>query len=147
MPRKKVTEDVVMTQRKQKKASAFVAVLVVVGLFVIVGAVLLGRSDSGQIDVNKAIENSNQSLRDAGGTGEGEVETVREVFRNKPNGGLQPQEGGQSAPQETTPSTDEVASTTATTTEEAISDEAVDGEEESEGGAVSDETVSDVSTE
>jgi hypothetical protein len=147
MPRKKVAEDVVVTQKKQKKVSAFVAILVAVGFFVIVGAVLLGRSDSGQIDVNKAINNSNQSLRDAGGTGEGEVETVREVFKNKPNGGLQPQEGGQSAPQETTPNPDIVASTTATTTEEVVSDAETSDEEGGVEDTTSDETVSDVAGE
>ncbi|HEX4799021.1 MAG TPA: hypothetical protein VFV22_00590 [Candidatus Paceibacterota bacterium] len=142
MPRKKVNEgDVVVlpkkasTQRRKqsileegavpasrlRKGSGFVLMFLVVGVLVIIGAIFLGRMDTGVIDVNQAIELSNQSQRESGGTGM--VQTVPTEFQNQVNGGLVPTDNqstqetvsGESA--SSTIATDATATSTATTTQ------------------------------
>jgi hypothetical protein len=87
------TQEGTRTQVRSMRPTHSVIGLVIVCVVIMIGAIYLGKSDDGQIDVNSAIENSNQMRRDAGGDASGDIETVPEVFRNKTNGGLVPQEG------------------------------------------------------
>ena len=89
--------------------SVFMAAAVVIG-----GAVFVGKSDRGEIDVSAAIQNSNQANRDAGGDPSHEVNAVPEAFRNMPNGGLVPQEH---QPENTPPPEVTQPTDTSTTTE------------------------------
>lgn len=82
-----------------KSTPAFVASLVFAGIVVIGGAVMIGRSDSGQINVSATINESNQQLSPDGTAQNAQVNAVPEAFKNMPNGGLVPQ-GGESAPAE-----------------------------------------------
>ncbi len=96
---------------KRMSTPAYISLLVTATVIVIVGAVFLGKSDSGVINVNSAIQNSNQTDDDASNN----VEVVPPAFQNMVNGGLVPQEN-----QPTTPAPAPVveATTTASTTEE-----------------------------
>lgn len=60
------------------------------GILVIGGAVMLGRSDSGVIDVSATITRSNITQSAEGGDGTS-VPVVPSEFSNMPNGGLVPQ--------------------------------------------------------
>ncbi len=97
----------------------FVISIVGIGLVVVGGAVFLGKSDSGQIDVTEAIESANQIRRESGDVTTEQVNAIPEVFKNKTNGGLVPQEAPAETPAEV------VADTTSTSTEEG---EAMDAE-------------------
>lgn len=70
----------------------FISGVITVGVIAILGAVFIGKSDTGQINVTAAIENSNQANVAAGGDASQNVETVPETFKNMTNGGLVPQE-------------------------------------------------------
>ena len=89
------------------KPLMFYGKILLVLVLVIVGAVYLGKSDSGQIDINSAIDSANKTRKDADSSAT-KVETVPEEFRNKVNGGLVPQGGAQqpqAEPVTETPST------------------------------------------
>ncbi|MFZ2253235.1 MAG: hypothetical protein WAW13_03630 [Minisyncoccia bacterium] len=112
---------------------AFIGGVLTVGLLAIVGAVFIGTSDDGQINVTAAIQNSNQANTDAGGDASGNVEAIPETFKNMPNGGLVSQ-GEQPAPPVVEQAPEESISETGTTTSEsdvATTTEAVQGEGES----------------
>ncbi len=103
--------------------SAFVAVTLVVGVLVIGGAVFIGKSDTGEIDVSATIQNSNQAAIENGGDPADQVGTVSDAFRNMPNGGLVPQAAQETPPEpQTTPETEIGADATGTSTD------SVDGE-------------------
>lgn len=111
-------------QKQTRSGGKFVAVLVGVGVFVIGGAVFLGRTDHGVIDVNQAIELSNQTQRESGSAGV--VQAIPQQFQNQVNGGLVPSDN-QDVPQTedassttTATTTNTVATTTATTTSESV---------------------------
>lgn len=84
----------------------FIAGLVGVGVLVIGGAVMIGRSDSGAIDVSATITESNQVNAEKG-TGE-QVNVGNPALQNLPNGGLVPQ----TTPTEQTPVVEETPATT-----------------------------------
>ena len=65
MPRKVVREDVQIQSVRDRRSPAFFAALLVVCVIVIGGAILLGKSDSGQINVQTAIDTANQVRRQA----------------------------------------------------------------------------------
>lgn len=111
MPTKKAVAE---KRKKRMGTPAFVVSVMFLGILVVTGAFLIGRSDTGQINVAATIQNSNEERG-----GEGAVGVVPEVFRDMPNGGLVPTENqdAQPATEEPTPPTDE-ATTTATTTED-----------------------------
>ena len=95
---------------------AFIGTVLGLGILIIGAAVLIGRSDSGQINVGAAVESSNQA-----NPGNAQVAPVREAFKNLPNGGLVPTGGSepQAAPApvptaEDTPTAPEEAATTTT---------------------------------
>ena len=67
---------------------AFIGGVLTIGLLAIGGAIFIGTSDDGQINVTAAIQNSNQANTDAGGDASGNVEAIPETFKNMPNGGL-----------------------------------------------------------
>ena len=95
---------------------AFIAGVIVIGIITIVGAVFIGKSDSGEINVSAAIQSSNQANNAEGGDTSKNVETVPEAFRNMTNGGLVPQEN-QPEPQVVEPvPTQDISSSTATST-------------------------------
>ena len=77
---------------------AFVGGIFVSLVAIVAGAVFIGKSDNGQINVNATIQSSNQANIDAGGDVANNVALVREDLRNMPNGGLIPQEN-QPAPE------------------------------------------------
>lgn len=56
------------------------------------GAVFVGRSDSGQIDVSDTIKNASQQIDADGNITEGEKTYTPPKLRNQPNGGLVPQD-------------------------------------------------------
>lgn len=104
--------------REPMKMAAFVAWLLFVGVIVVTGAVYIGKSDDGPIDVAGTIERSNQAIVDGGGDQSGQVDAVSKVFQDMPNGGLVPQ-GSQSAESSEQPVADTVSGTTTVETSEA----------------------------
>lgn len=102
------------TDRQEKapmKMAVFIAWLLIIGVFVVTGAVYIGKSDEGPIDVAGTIERSNQAIVDEGGDQSGQVDAVSKVFQDMPNGGLVPQ-GSQSAGSSEQPVVDTVSGTT-----------------------------------
>lgn len=93
--------------KKRLNTGAFIGIVLCVGVLVIGGAVLVGKSDSGAINVTDTIQTSNQMNTD----GQNNVETVPESFKNMPNGGLVPKED-QNIPVEAPPVESNDVSTT-----------------------------------
>ncbi len=111
----------------------FIIGISVIGIGVIAGAIFLGKSDNGEIDVSAAIQSSNQANIEAGGDASKNVEVIPDVFKDMPNGGLVPQENQpaqeivEAVPAETASSTEGNSTTTptenaSTTPEEVIED-------------------------
>lgn len=100
--------------REPMKMAVFIAWLLLVGVIVVTGAVYLGKSDEGPIDVAGTIGRSNQAIIDGGGDQSGQVDVVSQVFQDMPNGGLVPQEsqGSQNSQSAEPPVTDTVSGTT-----------------------------------
>lgn len=108
MARRKVTED---NPSERKSSLMFAGGIIGTGILVMGVAVLIGRSDSGQINVASTIQESNAQSED-GGT---QVNSVPQAFQNMPNGGLVPQENQTNTtppPESPATTTDETASTT-----------------------------------
>ena len=97
--------------REPMKMAVFIAWLLLVGVIVVTGAVYIGKSDEGPIDVARTIERSNQAIVDEGVDQSGQVDVVSKVFQDMPNGGLVPQ-GSQSTESQEPPVTDTVSGTT-----------------------------------
>lgn len=96
MPRKKASASVAApvtaaAPARRVKSPVFMLGLLGLGLLVAVGAVLLGRSDAGQIDVAATVRNAG-TVTDANGNQVAPVNVPAEEFRNLPNGGLVPQD-------------------------------------------------------
>lgn len=104
---------------RRVKSPAFMLGTLGLGLAVMVGAVLIGRSDSGQIDVAAAVRDAG-TLTDADGNQIDAVNVPSAEFRNMPNGGLVPQDPNAApapAPEESNASsTSESGGDSATTT-------------------------------
>lgn len=107
------------TQRRMK-SPAFVLAVVALGIIVVGGAVFLGRSDNGQIDVVAAVQKAGTITDENGTVIDSTVAPA--AYQNMPNGGLVPQDGNaQPAPPAPTEATTTATSTdegTATTTSE-----------------------------
>jgi hypothetical protein len=118
MPRRKiiVEETVSSLPPKRKRPAAFLAVLVVLCIAITAGAIFVGTSDKGQINVSGVIQSSNQERIDAGQEPLDAV-SPNDAFKNMPNGGLVANE---SQPAQTPPpeAVDPNATATATSTEE-----------------------------
>lgn len=99
-----------------------------IGLVVLIGVILLARSDKGVIDVSATIQNSNNTATENQEDGGPTPVPVVNTHSDLPNGGLVPQGStGNEAPPAPEPQPVESApeaSTTATTTESANSDTA-----------------------
>lgn len=122
MPTKKTTkaEPTKVISENRDSSLKFYIALVAVAVVICSGAVFLGKSDTGAIDVTAAINNANQERRESNSDPAnennqvGEVPNVREVHRKLPNGGLVPaasQEEKKPAPTPE-PAEDENSSTT-----------------------------------
>ena len=111
------TRTSIKNAKEKMGTPAFIGSVLIVGLLAIGGAVFIGTSDDGQINVTAAIQSSNQANTDAGGDASENVETIPDTFKNMPNGGLVSQ-----GEQPTTPvaeqSPEESVSETGTTTTE-----------------------------
>ncbi len=114
MPKRVVTTE---SGSRKMGTPAFVGALALAGIVIIGGAIFLGRSDSGEINVAAAIQNSNQAAIENGGDPNNQIETTSEAFRNMPNGGLVPS-GSSPQPQAETPVEETEAPTTTEATEE-----------------------------
>ncbi len=101
----------------RKRPVAFVVWAGILTIVVVGGAIYLGKSDEGQIDVTSAIQTSNQNRIETGDTSIAEVNAVPEVFQSQTNGGLVPQ-GETPAPEEVVQ--EEVVEESATSTEEEV---------------------------
>jgi hypothetical protein len=87
MPRKRTVEVI---KTRTPSAAAFIAAVIAVGAVVVFAAVIVGRSDSGPINVAETINLSNvQSGSATGGT---QPSAASQVFQSMPNGGLVPRE-------------------------------------------------------
>jgi uncharacterized protein (UPF0333 family) len=108
--------------KKRMGTRSFVGGVILAGIVIITGAVYLGKSDSGEINVTATIQNSNKANSAIEGNSSKDVATVPEVFKNLPNGGLVPQQNqNQNTNTENTPT--ETASNTpqtGTSTEPAV---------------------------
>lgn len=123
MPRKKAStiEDVVIGAPRGRQSSlGFTLGLVVVGIVVIGGAVMIGKSDTGPINVVATIQESNKN---AASEGREEVETTPPIFQSMPNGGLVAAENQEALAPAPAEQPTEGASTTATSTEEVSGEE------------------------
>ncbi len=77
-------------QKERALTPAFIAGLIGAGVLVVIGAVMIGRSDSGAINVPDTINQANIEHAENGG-GE-QVNIGNPALQNLPNGGLVPQE-------------------------------------------------------
>lgn len=114
MARKKVATSVsapvsTAVPARRVKSPTFMLGILGLGLLVAVGAILLGRSDTGQIDVAATVRNAG-TVTDANGNQVAPVNVPAEEFRNMPNGGLVPQDPNAAPAPEPIPT--EVATTT-----------------------------------
>ncbi len=153
MPRRKQSEEPVVREARGSAAKFFVG-LIVSAVLVVGGAVLIGKSDDGQIDVASAIQSANRDFVANGGDPNAQVGTVDQAFQNMPNGGLVAQENQPVTPEPivepAATTTDGVAtSTDSGTTEGEPNPETSDTSDESSGntgegdGAPSDSTSSE----
>lgn len=128
MPRKTSIQGA----KKTMGNPAFIVGVIVIGFITIVGAVYIGKSDSGEINVSAAIESSNQANNAAGGDASRNVETVPEAFKNMTNGGLVAQENQPETPVVEQAPSEEVATSSATSTspEEGTEPVAAEGDTE-----------------
>lgn len=135
MPRRKGTEVASESQPTRRvKSPALMLGIFALGLIVAVGAVMLGRSDDGQIDVAAAVREAGNTNTQNGESAGEQVNVPSEAFRNMPNGGLVSQGGDSSTPAPvegtatTTEASDEVNTEAATSSDETqtedVSDEA-----------------------
>jgi hypothetical protein len=120
--------------------------LLVLGCGVTAGAVMLGKSDTGQIDVAAAVRQA--SLNGQIPTDGTTINVPEEAFRNMPNGGLVPQDGGASEAQpmqeeSSDTLTTKSATSTATTTPDGAPVDAGAAEEEVTGEEASPENTPD----
>ncbi len=129
MARRKNIEDV-----ERLSSLKFFGGIVVLGIIVVGGAIFIGRSDSGQINVSATIQESNQTQSAEGGE---QVQAVSQTFQNMPNGGLVPQE---SQPMNDSVQTEEVNTNEntdqSTTTEQTETTEGGDAEENTQDESV-----------
>ncbi len=114
---KKVGEQ----SKKQMGKLAFFSSILGVGILLVGGAIFIGKSDTGEIDVHQAISNSNEINREENGDSATIVNNVPNALRDLPNGGLVPQGevNANPAPEGVPPVAP--ATTTASTTEEQAS--------------------------
>lgn len=118
------------TQRRIK-SPAFVLMIVGLGIVVVGGAVFLGRSDNGQIDVVAAVQKAGTITDENGTVIDSTVAPA--TYQNMPNGGLVPQDGSvHPAPPAPTEAT-----TTATSTDEGTATTTSDTPAETESSASS----------
>lgn len=111
MQRREITEN-------EKKALT-VGSFIVFGLAVVIGSIILGRSDKGVIDVSAAIQNANRERQEVASERGEEAKPIavpNAQTAGKPNGGLVGTGKSESAPQPE-PEPEETASSTASTTE------------------------------
>ncbi|QQR64593.1 hypothetical protein IPH92_03460 [Candidatus Kaiserbacteria bacterium] len=111
------------TRSSHTLTPGFIAGLVGVGVLVIGSAVMIGRSDSGAINVSATITESNQ-VNAENGTGE-QVNVGNPALQNLPNGGLVPQ----GTPPEQVPVVEEIPATTTDASASTTSETTVSGEE------------------
>jgi hypothetical protein len=116
MPRRERNPETRSTSGRSKSPALVVSIFVV-GLIVSVGAVFMGKSDNGEIDVNSAIELANQTRHQTGDTSTADVETPTSAHRNMTNGGLVPQEGRPVETPPVIPEPETATETEATSTE------------------------------
>ncbi len=114
----------------------FFAILVVLGILIIGGAVMVGKSDGGVINVPDTIDQANKTNRE-NDTGIEQVNAGSNAFQNMPNGGLVPAEHQppKKAPVteiEQTGTSTEATQDSATTTPEGATEESVSDETSSE---------------
>ena len=88
---------------------AFIAGVLGLGVLVIGGAILLGRSDGGQINISQVVDEAQQAQIDQGGEVT-DINVPSQAFQNMPNGGLVPSDN-QTTPESVLPET-EVSSST-----------------------------------
>ncbi len=98
----------------------FIGIIILVVLVIVIAAVMIGRSDNGQINVSDVINNSNSESVEKGGSASGNVGTTPANLRNLPNGGLIPKDN-QRAP--TPPSVVDETDSGTTTEEDGLEDE------------------------
>ncbi len=113
-------EPALRTRSRRMSTPAFISSVTFSVVLVIVGAIFVGKSDRGQIDVTATIQNANQANREAYGDEAVIVNTNAEALRNLPNGGLEPQPNQESTPApqpQAEASTTTADAETATTTE------------------------------
>ncbi len=85
------TKKTIENSKNRMSTPAFISSVIGVGFVIVIGAIIIGRSDKGQINVTATIQEANEKNTEAQGNSNGNVENVPEVFRSLPNGGLQPQ--------------------------------------------------------
>ena len=115
MPRVSKKTIVIDNERPLRSGTpAFFAILILLGIAVIGGAVMLGGYDGGEIAVSATINQANQINRD-NNTGIEQVQTTNATFQSMENGGLVPQENQTNT--QPVPEVIEVATSTGTSTE------------------------------
>ena len=86
------TRRTVEEGKRRMGTPAFFGLVTLTCVVAVLGAVMIGKSDSGQIDVSATIQNSNQANIENGDTSNN-IGTVADALRDMPNGGLVAQEG------------------------------------------------------
>lgn len=102
----------------------YIAILVAIGIVLIVGSVMLGKSDNGEINVNDIINNSNKIKVEEGKPDE-VVNTTPNKLRSLPNGGLVPQNPNAIPPTPTPEPEPGEVNENASTTETTSTDESI----------------------
>ena len=143
-----ILDGIMGSENKSKKKNlsnpAYIGMFVVIGAILIFGSIMLGKSDSGEIDVSSTINDSNQANIDDGGDAKDSIGTIPNALKDLPNGGLVPQDSQDTviAPE---PSIDDNnASSTASSTEMAEDGENTEEEESEEVDEETDEEAPDI---
>ncbi len=126
-----------VVSENRESSIKFYVMLIGLTIMVVAAAVILGKSDQGEIDVNAAIISANETRKESGDETTEEVNTIPKRLRDLPNGGLVPTDTVvEEVPQPSPEPEVESASTTGdssqedeTTDEETAEDELVPTEE------------------
>ncbi len=124
MPRKAATPKKAV-ELDRSRMPIMLAVVLMLGIGLTMGAIVWGRSDDGQIDVSATIANSQYVSDNAADSNATPVGVSSQEYIDMPNGGLIAAGGSEPPPPE--PPVEEInASSTATTTEDSVGPEATE---------------------
>jgi hypothetical protein len=148
MPRKAAASQKAVELDRSPRTPIMLAIIVMLGIGLTMGAIGWGRSDTGQIDVSATIANSQYVSDNAADSNLPPIAVATQQFIDMPNGGLVASPVGENpAPQ--TPTEEVTVEDTTTTGEEgegAVEPESTEGDGEGEPVVETEGTPAEVET-